>query len=74
MATHLPVIIHLRQSVKVMGTVESSQVTISFFADPGMGQEVPVMYEGTVDGDAVWTGTLDLARGLATGTFRATQS
>ena len=32
------------------------------------------MYEGTVDGDAVWTGTLDLAGGLATGTFRATKS
>ena len=58
----------------VTGMVESYQVTISFFADPGVGQEVPVIYTGTVDGDGVWTGSLDLAGGLATGTFRATKS
>ena len=36
---------------EVTGTVESSQVIISSFADPGVGQEVPFIYERTVDGD-----------------------
>ena len=59
---------------EVTGTVESSQVIISFFADPGVGQEVAFIYERTVDGDAACTGSVDLAGGLATGTFRATKS
>ena len=59
---------------EVTGTVESSQVIISSFADPGVGQEVPFIYERKVDGDAACTGSVDLARGLATGTFRATKS
>ena len=41
---------------EVTGTVESSQVIISSFADPGVGQEVPFIYERTVDGDAACTG------------------
>ena len=59
---------------EVTGTVESSQVIISSFADPGVGQEVPFIYERTVDGDGACTGSVDLAGGLATGTFRATKS
>ena len=59
---------------EVTGTVEPSQVIISSFADPGVGQEVPFIYERKVDGDAACTGSVDLARGLATGTFRATKS
>lgn len=54
----------------VTGTVEGNKVTINFTADL-QGQEVPVTYEATVDADGVMTGTIDLAGGLATGTFTA---
>ena len=54
----------------VTGTVEGNKVTINFTADL-QGQEVPVTYAATVDADGVMTGTIDLAGGLATGTFTA---
>ena len=54
----------------VTGTVEGNEVTINFTADL-QGQEVPVTYVATVGADGVMTGTIDLAGGLATGTFTA---
>ena len=57
----------------VTGTVSGQQVTISFTANL-QGQEVPVVYVATVGADGVMTGTIDLAGGLATGTFTARRS
>jgi hypothetical protein len=54
----------------VTGTVEGNQVTINFTVDL-QGQEVPVTYAATVGADGTLTGTIDLAGGLATGTFTA---
>jgi hypothetical protein len=54
----------------VTGTVEGNKVTINFTADL-QGQEVPVTYVATLGADGVLTGTIDLAGGLATGTFTA---
>ena len=54
----------------VTGTVEGNRVTIRFDADL-QGQEVPVIYAATLGDDGVLTGTIDLAGGLATGTFTA---
>ena len=54
----------------VTGTVEGSRVTISFTADL-QGQAAPVTYVATVDASGVMTGTIDIAGGLATGTFTA---
>jgi hypothetical protein len=54
----------------VTGTVEGNRVTINFTVDM-QGQEVPVTYAATVDAQGVMTGTIDLAGGLATGTFTA---
>jgi hypothetical protein len=54
----------------IRGTVEGNKVTINFTASLA-GQEVPVTYVATVDGAGVMTGTIDLAGGLATGTFSA---
>jgi hypothetical protein len=53
----------------VTGTVEGNKVTINFTAEL-QGQEVPVVYAATVE-NGVMTGTIDLAGGLATGTFTA---
>lgn len=55
---------------EITGTVEGSRVTINFTASL-QGQEIPVLYVGTVDANGVMTGTLDLAGGLASGTFTA---
>jgi hypothetical protein len=52
------------------GTVDGSRVTFSFSGDL-QGQEVPVVYAATVDANGVMTGTIDIAGGLATGTFTA---
>lgn len=54
----------------VTGTVEGQRVTIRFQASL-QGQDVPVIYVATVDAQGVMTGTIDLAGGLATGTFTA---
>jgi hypothetical protein len=54
----------------VTGTVEGSRVTIRFTGNL-QGQDVPVVYVATVDAQGVMTGTIDLAGGLASGTFTA---
>jgi hypothetical protein len=54
----------------VTGTVEGNKVTINFTADL-QGQEVPVTYVATLGADGTLTGTIDLAGGLASGTFTA---
>jgi len=54
----------------ITGTVDGSNVTIMFEADL-QGQSAPVSYKGTVDEEGVWSGTLDIAGGLLTGTFKA---
>ncbi|MSR20074.1 MAG: hypothetical protein EXR91_03730 [Gemmatimonadetes bacterium] len=54
----------------ITGTVEGSRVTISFTADL-QGQAAPVVYAATVGADGVMTGTIDIAGGLASGTFTA---
>jgi hypothetical protein len=57
-------------NAEIRGTVEGSRVTINFSASL-QGQPVPVTYTATVGADGVMTGTIDLAGGLATGTFTA---
>ncbi len=57
---------------EVSGTVDGSNVTISFEANL-QGQSAPVVYKGTVDGEGVWSGTIDIAGGLLTGTFKGTK-
>jgi hypothetical protein len=54
----------------ITGMVDGSNVTISFDADL-QGQSAPVIYKGTVDEEGVWSGTLDIAGGMLTGTFKA---
>ena len=54
----------------ITGMVDGSNVTVSFEADL-QGQSAPVSYKGTVDEEGVWSGTLDIAGGLLTGTFKA---
>lgn len=51
------------------GTVDGNNVTISFQADL-QGQSAPVVYRGTVDADGVWSGSLDIAGGMLSGTFK----
>lgn len=57
----------------VTGTVEGSDVTISFTAS-AQGTEVPVVYKATLEDDGTLSGTIDVAGGLATGTFTAEKS
>jgi hypothetical protein len=52
------------------GSVTGNQVRLAFEADL-QGQAVPVVYVATIDADGVMSGTIDLAGGLATGTFTA---
>lgn len=52
------------------GSVTGNQVRLAFEADL-QGQSVPVVYVATVDADGVMSGTIDVAGGLATGTFTA---
>jgi len=54
----------------ITGTVEGSRVSIRFTASL-QGQDAPVLYVATVDAQGVMTGTIDIAGGLATGTFTA---
>ena len=54
----------------ITGMVDAGNVTVSFEADL-QGQSAPVSYKGTVDEEGVWSGTLDIAGGLLTGTFTA---
>lgn len=52
------------------GSVTGSEVKFAFQAEL-QGQAVPVAYAGTIDANGVMTGTIDIAGGLATGTFTA---
>jgi len=52
------------------GTVKGNDVKFSFSANL-QGQSVPVAYAGTLDGKDSMKGTIDLAGGMATGTFTA---
>ena len=52
------------------GTVKGADVKFSFSANL-QGQSVPVAYTATVDGKDSMKGTIDLAGGMATGTFTA---
>jgi len=54
----------------ITGMVDGGNVTVSFEADL-QGQSAPVSYKGTVDEEGIWSGTLDIAGGLLTGTFTA---
>ncbi len=55
----------------VTGTVEGNDVVVSFIAYiEGVG-EASIIYVGTVDGEGVWSGTLDILDGQLTGTFTA---
>lgn len=53
----------------VTGMVDGSNVTVSFEANL-QGQSASVVYRGTVDGEGIWSGTIDIAGGLLTGTFK----
>jgi hypothetical protein len=52
------------------GSVTGNQVRLAFEAEL-QGQAVPVVYVATVDENGVMSGTIDIAGGLATGTFTA---
>jgi hypothetical protein len=54
----------------ITGMVDGNNVTVSLEADL-QGQSARVSYKGTVDEEGVWSGTLDIAGGLLTGTFTA---
>lgn len=54
----------------VEGSVTGNRIRIGFEVDM-QGQGVPVVYEATVDENGVMTGTIDVAGGLASGTFTA---
>ena len=52
------------------GTVKGADVKFSFNANL-QGQSVPVAYAATVDGKDSMKGTIDIAGGMASGTFTA---
>jgi hypothetical protein len=52
------------------GTVKGADVKFSFSANL-QGQAVPVAYTATIDGKDSMKGTIDIAGGMATGTFTA---
>jgi hypothetical protein len=52
------------------GTVTGNQFTFAFNADL-QGQAVPVVYKGTIESATSLKGTLDVAGGMAGGTFTA---
>ncbi len=52
------------------GTVKGADVKFSFNANL-QGQSVPVAYAATLDGKDSMKGTIDIAGGMATGTFTA---
>lgn len=52
------------------GTLTGNRFRFSFNVDM-QGQAVPVVYEATIDANGVMTGTIDVAGGLASGTFTA---
>jgi hypothetical protein len=52
------------------GTVKGNEIKFSFSASL-QGQAIPVAYTGTIENKDSMKGTLDLAGGMATGTFTA---
>ncbi len=52
------------------GTVTGNQFSFSFNAEL-QGQAIPVTYKGTIESATSLKGTLDLAGGMASGTFTA---
>ncbi len=52
------------------GSVKGNEFTFTFNANL-QGQSVPVTYKGTVESASSLKGTLDVAGGVATGTFTA---
>ena len=52
------------------GTIKGTDVKFSFNANL-QGQTVPVAYSATVDGKDSMKGTIDIAGGMASGTFTA---
>jgi hypothetical protein len=50
------------------GTIKGQDLTFSFTADLG-GQSAPVEYKATVENSSSMKGTIDVAGGLASGTF-----
>jgi len=52
------------------GTVKGAEIKFAFNADL-QGQAVPVVYTGTIESKDSMKGTLDIAGGMATGTFTA---
>ena len=56
----------------VTGTVDGNNVTVSFQADM-QGQTASVVYKGSVNEQGVWSGTIDIAGGMLTGTFKGTK-
>jgi hypothetical protein len=52
------------------GTLKGQDLNFSFNADL-QGQSVPVSYKGTVTSNTEMKGTIDVAGGLASGTFTA---
>ena len=52
------------------GSVKGNDVKFSFSASL-QGQSVPVAYSGTLDGKDSMKGTIDIAGGMASGTFTA---
>jgi len=57
-------------NAEVDGSVTGNQLRIAFEADL-QGQTVPVVYAATIDANGVMSGTIDIAGGLASGTFTA---
>lgn len=57
---------------QIRGTVDGSSIVIRFSADL-QGQSIPVEYRGTLDGDGVIRGSIDIADGMMQGTFTATR-
>ena len=54
----------------VTGSVKGNEFTFTFSADL-QGQVVAVTYKGTIESATSLKGTLDLAGGMASGTFTA---
>jgi hypothetical protein len=57
----------------VTGTVDGPNITITFQAEM-QGTEIPVVYKATLDDKGAMSGTIDVASGMATGTFTATRA
>jgi hypothetical protein len=52
------------------GTLQGAELNFTFNANI-QGMDIPVAYKGTVESNASMKGTIDVAGGMATGTFTA---